>query len=158
MRIPQAPKTRRCTASGSTNSLPSSQVQPVSWTLDAEPGCPPRAYWWTAASTVTGLDISAVQIERARRLVPRANFVHADMATWDCEPDTYQAIVTLYALIHVPLEDQRLLFPRMAQWLRPGGYLLAIVGHDPWTGIEDYMGAPMFWDHADNLTYLAWLR
>ena len=46
----------------------------------------------------------------------------------------------------------------MAKWLRPGGYLLAIVGFERWTGIEEYMGAPMFWDHADTQTYLAWLE
>jgi hypothetical protein len=80
------------------------------------------------------------------------------MATWDCEPGSYQAIVSLYALIHVPLEDQRSLFPRMVKWLSSGGYLLAIVGHGGWTGVEDYMGAPMFWDHADTPTYLEWLR
>jgi SAM-dependent methyltransferase len=100
---------------------------------------------------VTGLEISAVQIERARHLVPQATFVQADMATWDCEPGSFQAIVTLYALIHVPLDDQRHLFSRMAQWLCPGGYLLAIVGYERWTGVEEYMGAPMFWDHAPTL-------
>ena len=68
------------------------------------------------------------------------------------------AIVSFYALIHVPLEDQRQLIPRMAAWLTPGGYLLAIVGSERWTGVEDYMGAPMFWDHADTDTYLDWLR
>jgi cyclopropane fatty-acyl-phospholipid synthase-like methyltransferase len=88
---------------------------------------------------VTGVDISAVQIERARLLVPEATFVKADMATWDFEPDSYDAIVTLYALIHVPLDDQRRLFTRLAQWLRPGGYLLAIVGYEAWTGIEEYL-------------------
>jgi len=107
---------------------------------------------------VTGLDISAVQIERARGLVPEAHFVQADMATWLGEDDDYQAIVSLYALIHVPLDDQRLLFPRLARWLTPGGYLLAIVGHQRWTGIEDYMGAPMFWEHGDTATYLRWLE
>ena len=107
---------------------------------------------------VTGLDFSAVQIGRARLLVPDATFLQADMATWDCEPGSYEAIVTLYALIHVPLDDQRRLFSRMAEWLCRGGYLLAIVGYERWTGIEDYMGAPMFWDHTDTQTYLAWLR
>ena len=107
---------------------------------------------------VTGVDISGVQIERARQLVPQANFLQTDMATWDCEPGSYEAIVSLYALIHVPLDDQRRLFSRMAQWLSPGGCLLAIVGYERWTGVEDYMGAPMFWDHADIQTYLGWIR
>ncbi len=105
---------------------------------------------------VTGLDVSSVQIARARSLVPGANFVQADMATWDCDAGSYDAIVTLYALIHLPVDDQRCLFPRTARWLCPGGYLLAIVGHQRWRGVEDYMGAAMFWDHADTATYLEW--
>jgi 2-polyprenyl-3-methyl-5-hydroxy-6-metoxy-1,4-benzoquinol methylase len=106
---------------------------------------------------VTGIDISTVQIDRARKLVPKATFVCADMVEWDCVPNSFHAIVSLYALIHVPLEDQRDLIPRLARWLTTGGRLLAIVGFQRWTGVEDYMGAPMFWDHADTDTYLAWL-
>ena len=51
---------------------------------------------------VTGVDISRVQIERARRLVPLARFIQADMAVSDAEPAGFDAIVSLYALIHVP--------------------------------------------------------
>jgi SAM-dependent methyltransferase len=98
-----------------------------------------------------------VQIERARRLVPRANFEQADMVTWQHEPASFDAVVSFYALIHVPLADQRNLLPKIRRWLRPGGYLLAIVGSERWTGIEDYLGAEMFWDHADRETYLSWL-
>ena len=56
------------------------------------------------------------------------------------------------------MEDQRRLIPRLAQWLITGGHLLAIVGYQRWTGVEDYLGAPMFWDHADIDSYLDWLR
>lgn len=31
------------------------------------------------------------------------------------------------------------------------------MGFERWTGTEDYLGAPMFWDHADRETYLVWL-
>jgi len=106
---------------------------------------------------VLGVDISAVQVERARRLVSGASFEQADMATWEHEPGTFDAVVSFYALIHLPIQDQRNLLPRIRRWLRPGGYLLAIVGFERWTGIEEYLGAPMFWDHADRETYLAWL-
>jgi 2-polyprenyl-3-methyl-5-hydroxy-6-metoxy-1,4-benzoquinol methylase len=107
---------------------------------------------------VTGVDISDVQVHRARELVPGATFLRADMVTWHGPTSPYDAIVSLYALIHVPLEDQRLLIPRLRSWLAPGGYLLAIVGVGAWTGVEDYFGAEMFWDHADARTYLAWFE
>ena len=35
---------------------------------------------------------------------------------------------------------------------------LATVGAERWTGTEDYLGAPMFWDHADTGTYLRWFE
>jgi SAM-dependent methyltransferase len=106
---------------------------------------------------VLGLDISAVQIARARKLVPAATFVQADMVTWEHEPASFDAVVSFYALIHVPIQDQRDLLPKIRRWLRPAGYLLAIVGSERWSGIEDYLGTPMFWDHADRETYLGWL-
>jgi hypothetical protein len=41
---------------------------------------------------------------------------------------------------------------RGRDWLRPGDYFLAIVGDEPWTGTEPYLGADMFWDHAGTGT------
>jgi SAM-dependent methyltransferase len=106
---------------------------------------------------VLGVDFSAVQLQRARRLVPAASLVQADMTELRLRPASLDAVVSFYALIHVPLADQQLLLPRIRGWLRPGGYFLAIVGTDRWTGTEDYLGASMFWDHADAATYLRWL-
>jgi cyclopropane fatty-acyl-phospholipid synthase-like methyltransferase len=106
---------------------------------------------------VLGLDISQVQIERARRLVPTATFVQGDLVTWEAEPASFDAVVSLYTLIHVPLEDQRNLLPRIRRWLHPGGFLLAIVGRDRWSAVEEYQGVPMFWDQTDISTYLEWL-
>jgi SAM-dependent methyltransferase len=107
---------------------------------------------------VVGVDFSAVQLRRARRLVPAASLVQADMTALRLRPSSVDAVVSFYALIHVPLADQRALFPRIRDWLRPGGYFLAIVGATRWTGTETYLGAEMFWDHADTGTYLRWLR
>lgn len=107
---------------------------------------------------VLGVDFSAVQVSRAHRLVPAASFVQADMTELSVRPGTLDAVVSFYALIHVPLADQRVLLPRIRDWLRPGGYALLIVGAGRWTGTEEYLGAAMFWDHANTGTYLSWLE
>jgi SAM-dependent methyltransferase len=106
---------------------------------------------------VTGVDFSAVQVGRARRLVPAASFLQADITELEIQPGSLDAVVSYYALIHVPLADQQALFPRIRNWLRPGGYLLAIVGAGRWTATEEYLGAQMFWDHEDAPAYREWL-
>lgn len=107
---------------------------------------------------VLGVDFSAVQLRRAQRLVPAARFVQADMAALGLRPASADAVVAFYSLIHVPVADQQALFPRIRDWLRPGGYLLAIVGAGQWTGTASFLGADMFWDHADTAVYLRWLQ
>jgi SAM-dependent methyltransferase len=107
---------------------------------------------------VLGVDFSAVQLRRAQRLVPAARFVQADMAALWLKPASADAVVAFYSLIHVPVADQQALFPRIRDWLCPGGYFLGIVGAGRWTGTAPHLGADMFWDHADTATYLRWLR
>jgi SAM-dependent methyltransferase len=110
---------------------------------------------------VTGVDLSAVQVERARRLVPAARFLRADATQVGFPPASFDAVVSLYALIHMPLDEQRLLLGRIGRWLRPGGWLLATTGQRAWTGTEDgWLGgdAPMWWSHADAATYRAWIE
>ena len=130
--------------------------------LDLGCGCGvPGARWLAARGyAVTGVDLSPVQIDRARALVPEARFVLADMGGVRFDTGSFDAVVALYSLIHVPVAEQRDLFASIRTWLRPGGRLLAIVGVDAWTGSEeDWLGsgAPMWWSHEDTATYLRWL-
>jgi SAM-dependent methyltransferase len=110
---------------------------------------------------VTGVDISPVQVERARQLAPEAHFLCADMLDVDFPPASFDAIVSFYAIIHVPLEEQPGLLRKLARWLKPGGHLMATVGSTAWTGTEEnWLGVPgatMYWSHADSATYAQWL-
>lgn len=110
---------------------------------------------------VTGVDISPVQIDRARTLVPNADFICADMSEVEFPADRFDAVVALYSIIHIPLTEQPGLFERIAEWLRPGGYLLAILGEQAWTGTEEsWLGvesATMYWSHESAGTYRRWL-
>ncbi len=110
---------------------------------------------------VTGVDISDVQIERARRLVPAAEFLRADMTELEFPDGRFGGVLALYSLIHVPLDDQPPMLRRIHRWLRPGGLGLVITGHAAFTGYDaNWLGSPgaMFWSHADADTYQRWLE
>src|SRR5262245_29037577 len=81
-----------------------------------------------AGVAVTGIDISPVQIERARALVREATFVCADMTAVELPPASFDAVAAFFSIINVPAGEQQALYLRIASWLRPGGWLLAIVG------------------------------
>jgi SAM-dependent methyltransferase len=139
------------------------RVPPGGAVLDVGSGCGvPLARDLAAAGyAVTGVDLSAVQVERARRLVPTARFLHADAGEVSFPASSFDAVVSLYALIHMPLDEQPRLLRRIGRWLRPGGWLLATTGHHAWTGSEDnWLGgeAPMWWSQADAATYRAWIE
>jgi predicted TPR repeat methyltransferase len=109
---------------------------------------------------VTGVDISAVQIELARHHVPEASFVHADAAELDVAAGTLDAVVALFFFGHVPVDEQRDLLSRIAVWLDDGGLLLATFGAgeagedvDP-----DWLGAPMFFASLGGDSYIPLLR
>jgi SAM-dependent methyltransferase len=141
----------------------SQHVPAGSSVLDVGCGCGlPATKLLAERFDVTGVDFSEVQIKRAQRLVPGAQFLREDIIDLAFDPESFDAIVSFYAIIHMPLEQQPELFSRFAQWLRPAGILMAIVGHRAWTGTDDaYLdveGGLMAWSHADEDTYLQWIE
>ena len=98
---------------------------------------------------VTGVDISARQIELARENVPAATFVHSDMTALEFEPASFDAVVAFYSLTHVPRDEVPPLLGRIREWLRPGGVLVATMGvEDDPGGIEhDWLGVDMYFSH-----------
>jgi 2-polyprenyl-3-methyl-5-hydroxy-6-metoxy-1,4-benzoquinol methylase len=106
------------------------RLSPASAILDLGCGCGiPVAQVLSRRHEVLGIDISPVQIERARRQVPTAWFLCADMSALDFAPHTFDAVVTFYSIIHLPLEERPALLAKVAQWLTPQGCWLASVGH-----------------------------
>jgi cyclopropane fatty-acyl-phospholipid synthase-like methyltransferase len=94
---------------------------------------------------VVGVDISAKQIELARRLVPDAEFVHADATRFQRAPESLDAVVSLFMLGHVPRDEQGDLLQRIAGWLRPSGFLLTTMAISGTEDVDpDWLGAPMY--------------
>ncbi len=98
---------------------------------------------------LTGVDISPGQIERARRNVPGAQFLAADMTTLELPASRFDAVVAFYSLTHIPREELPPLLANIARWLRPGGLFIASFGvEDDPGGIEtDWLGVEMYFSH-----------
>jgi cyclopropane fatty-acyl-phospholipid synthase-like methyltransferase len=107
---------------------------------------------------LTGVDISARQIEWARRNVPGADFVHADLMELEFE-EPFAAIAAFYVVEHLPRELHPEIFRRFHRWLEPGGRLLFTVEPDDEPGIVgDWLGTPMFFSQFDSERTLEIIR
>lgn len=108
---------------------------------------------------VTGVDISAVQIELARHHVPEASFVHSDATELEIAPASLDAVVALYLFGHLPAAEQPGLIGRIGDWLRPGGLLLATFGAgERAEEVVDWLGTPMFFGSLGRDAYVPLVR
>ena len=110
---------------------------------------------------VTGVDVSARQLDLARNLVPDATFIKADMTELTFAPETFDAAVAFHSIIHVPRTEHPALLGHIHRWLRPEGFFLATMTLTDYEGRdEDWegWGAPMVWSHYDANTNVAMLR
>ncbi|MEZ4860546.1 MAG: class I SAM-dependent methyltransferase [Caldilineaceae bacterium] len=104
---------------------------------------------------VTGVDISAEQIRRAQNNVPNAQFIHSDIMALDFPAATFDAVVSFYAIFHLPREEHPELLRRIYTWLKPGGYLLATVTQFAEAAYteDDFFGGTMYWSNYGLADY-----
>ena len=103
---------------------------------------------------VTGVDISAKQVELAQQKVPTAKFIHSDMIQLGFLEGSFDAIAAFYSMIHVPRQEQADLLCKIRSWLRPGGLLVATMGAHSTEAYfnENFLGKPMYWSNFDSET------
>ena len=105
---------------------------------------------------VTGVDISSSMIGMARKNVPSATFIRADVMETGFPAAGFDAIVSYYAIFHIPRQDHRALFRRFARWIRPGGLLLFTVApkdDGPGYTEDGFFGETMYWSNFGPGTY-----
>lgn len=108
----------------------------------------------------TGVDLSPVQVARARARIPQGEFLVEDAARVEFNAGSFDGVMSLFMMGHVPRAQQGPLLGRMRDWLRPGGWMLATLGtSESDDELEaDWLGAPMFFASFDPLTNRGLLR
>jgi 2-polyprenyl-3-methyl-5-hydroxy-6-metoxy-1,4-benzoquinol methylase len=109
---------------------------------------------------VTGLDISNRMIELARANVPAGRFLLGDVLEEEFEAESFDAVVAMYMLFHVPRERRQEVFRRVHAWLKPGGHFLVSLSENDEEGYteDDFFGVTMFWSNYDLGAYLEMLQ
>jgi len=98
---------------------------------------------------VIGVDVSAEQIRRAKANVPSASFINADMTSVELPQESFDGVLALYSIIHVPRERHAQLFASIHSWLKPGGIFTSSHGSsdsEEWVD-PNWFGASMYWSH-----------
>ncbi|MFX1483575.1 MAG: class I SAM-dependent methyltransferase [Promethearchaeota archaeon] len=102
---------------------------------------------------VTGIDISQKMLDLAKHRVPEATFEVGDMTELQFEDDSFDGIVSTYAVFHIPRTKHLSLFMDFHRLLKKGGALLFSVGSNETNGTDgvwewdDFQSVPMFWSY-----------
>jgi cyclopropane fatty-acyl-phospholipid synthase-like methyltransferase len=105
-----------------------------------------------------GVDVSAAQIERARRNVPSAEFIHADLLELEFT-ERFAALTAFYVIEHIPRERHHQVFERFHDRLLLGGYLLFTIEPEEEPGVVgNWLGEPMFFSQYNAGRTLEILR
>lgn len=105
---------------------------------------------------VVGVDFSREQLRLARERVPEADFVEQDLTDLGFVPESFDGVVSYYALIHVPRERDRAVLADLHRLLKPSGVALLCLGASGHTEIRDEFVEPdveLFWSTHDEATY-----
>ena len=124
-------------------------------------GVPVTGWLADRGFSVTGVDVSARQLELARTNVPAGTFLKADMTKLAFAPESFDAVVAFHSIIHVPRAEHPALLADIHRWLKPEGLFLATMTVTDFEGRDENWrgwGAPMVWSHYDGEANVAMLR
>ncbi|MCT9931041.1 class I SAM-dependent methyltransferase [Planotetraspora sp. A-T 1434] len=122
------------------------QLQPGARVLDVGcgTGSPTAQQFAEAGCEVTGVDISPVMLDLARRNVPEATFLELDVLELDGSLGTFDAVTAFFALLMLPRADIVAALGRIHSVLAPGGlFSLSMVEIDLDDVPFQFLGAPV---------------
>lgn len=110
-------------------------------------GIPAAKYLVDEGCRVTGVDIAEPMLEIAKKNVPQATFLTGDMTQLHFPDGSFDGIVSLHAIHHVPREQHEEIFRSFHRILKHQGVLMISSATDEFEGTKEHYGVPMFWSH-----------
>lgn len=109
---------------------------------------------------VVGVDFSTAQLRLARERVPAAALACQDLTHPGLAAGVFDAVVSYYAIIHIPREHHAAILAAVYRVLKPGGLAFLCLGAQDLADDydDDFYGVRMYWSHYDAATNLRLLR
>lgn len=114
-------------------------------------GVPFDKYLAEKGYDVTGVDFSEKHLNTARTLVKGVRFLKGDFTEITFARASYDAVISLYAIFHVPREQQLQLFRRIHNTLKQSGVALFTLG----TSSYEY-SLEKDWAGAQEMAWSSW--
>lgn len=110
-------------------------------------GIPTAEFLVKKGFNVRGIDLSETMLNLARKNVPDAKFFKMDMNELNFEKNSFDGIISVYALFHVSKDNHFSIFRQFYDILKPKGILLINTGTSESEGMSNFFGVPMFWSN-----------
>jgi len=109
-------------------------------------GIPFDKYFVDKGYDVTGIDFVEKNVKRAKENVPEAEFLNADFSQLSFQKESFDAMVSFYAIFHIPREEHLNLLEKINRWLKDSGVILITMGtEDNERKESDFIGSKMVW-------------
>jgi 2-polyprenyl-3-methyl-5-hydroxy-6-metoxy-1,4-benzoquinol methylase len=123
-------------------------------------GYPVAKFFANLGYDVTGVDFSSEMIKIAKKTVPEGEFYEKDMTKLDFPNESFDIIVSFYAIIHVPRVQHAKIISKFHEMLKPKGIIFVCMGFEDVKEhvSSDWLGAEMYWSHFDKETNLKMIK
>jgi len=114
--------------------------------LGSGTGIPYDKYLVKKGFSLTGIDISKKHITLAKKNVPEAKFIKGDFSKLKFKNESFDAIVSFYAIFHLPRSEHKTVLKKMHDLLVDDGIILITLGcKDIKISVDPFVGSKMAW-------------
>ena len=106
-------------------------------------GEPVAAYLIGLGYALTGIDSSGILIALCRERFPAGDWRVGDMRTLSLGM-RFEGLIAWHSFFHLPMAEQRLMFPRFAAHAAPGAMLMFTSGPGEGIAMGEFEGEPLF--------------
>lgn len=118
-------------------------------------GIPVSKFLVKKGFSVTGVDISKKLIDLAKENVPEANFHQKNIFELDFPDDSFDGIICVYTLWHIPRNNHQSIINNFHRMLKTNGILVLNTGIFESDGMSKFFGEPMLWSNNSPQKTLA---